>query len=424
MTVDEMRAKYRALRREARELINSIKDDTPEAEARKTAAKVDGIMLEMDELNDRIEEQIERERTEEIDTSRRPGGGSFAVRGDGRRVCGEDDAATAFAIGREQRFADYIGERGQHDPYSELTVGQYVRALVLGAKTDIERRALSEGSDSAGGFTVPTMVSARMIDALRAASVAVRAGALTVPLTGPGGTFNVAKVATDPTPSWRSEHGSVAESEPTFTRVQFVPRSLTVLVKASREVLQDSMNLERVLPQIIASSMALEVDRAALFGTGMAPQPKGVVYHDDIESIAHNSTLTTYVPLVRARTRVLENNAPGITAYILHPRDAGALAELTASDGQPLTAPKVVADTPFLETTSVPEPGSSPNDSMILTGWFPFLLIGMRSELRIEILRERYADNFEYGFLAHLRMDTAVEHEGAFCVISGILPSS
>jgi hypothetical protein len=40
--------------------------------------------------------------------------------------------------------------------------------------------------------------------------------------------------------------------------------------------------------------------------------------------------------------------------------------------------------------------------------------------LRIEFLRERYADNLQFGFLAYLRADVAVKHAASFCSIVGI----
>ena len=38
------------------------------------------------------------------------------------------------------------------------------------------------------------------------------------------------------------------------------------------------------------------------------------------------------------------------------------------------------------------------------------------------LLRERFAENMQYGFLAHLRMDVAVAHPESFCKLIGIIP--
>jgi HK97 family phage major capsid protein len=77
----------------------------------------------------------------------------------------------------------------------------------------------------------------------------------------------------------------------------------------------------------------------------------------------------------------------------------------------------------MLTTTSVPVDQGGGSDTTILTGAFQYLLIGMRTDLRIEILRERYADNMQYGYLAHMRVDTARVHSDAFAKITGIAES-
>ena len=46
---------------------------------------------------------------------------------------------------------------------------------------------------------------------------------------------------------------------------------------------------------------------------------------------------------------------------------------------------------------------------------------GVRTSLRIEILRERYADVLQYGFLAYLRADIGLTRPKTFCELVGIL---
>ena len=53
------------------------------------------------------------------------------------------------------------------------------------------------------GYTVPTVLSSQLIDALRAASVVRRAGAITVPLTSDN--QSIAKVASEPVRDFRLE---------------------------------------------------------------------------------------------------------------------------------------------------------------------------------------------------------------------------
>ena len=259
----------------------------------------------------------------------------------------------------------------------------------------------------------------RPIDALRAASVVQRAGAQTVPLTSDN--LSIAKVASDPTPAFRNEAAAVAESDPTFTTVTFTPRSLMVLVKCSRELLDDSLNIGSALPNMITSAMAAEMDRVALEGTGVAPQPTGLRLQSGIGDTALNAALTSYAPFITAQTGILTANGGPVNAIIMHPRDAGTLAGLTDTTNQPLNVPPAISGIPMLTTSSIQvDAGSGNDESNIYVGNFSNLMIGMRNNIRIEVLRERYADTHQYGLVAHMRFDVAVQHAAAFHTITGV----
>ena len=324
----------------------------------------------------------------------------------------------AFALRSEQRMTSWATARGA-ESYGDLSLGRYLRSMAIGAKTDLERRALSEGTDSAGGFTVPTILSSQLIDALRAASVVQRAGAQTVPLTSDN--QSIAKVASDPAPAFRNESASIGESDPTFSTVTFTPRSLAVLVKCSRELLDDSLNIGTALPNIITAAMAAEMDRVAIEGTGVAPQPTGLRLQSGIGNTALNGALTSYSPLITAQTGILTANGGPVNAIIMHPREAGTLAGLTDTTNQPLNVPPAISGIPMLTTSSIQtDAGSGNNESNMYLGNFSNLMIGVRNEVRVEVLRERFADTHQYAFVAHMRFDVAVSQASSFHKISGI----
>ncbi|WP_211299436.1 phage major capsid protein [Pukyongiella litopenaei] len=412
MNIQELRVQHRAKLKEARGLYRKITDDTPEKEARKIERDFYATLSEADDIHDQIEEAKEA-RSDDGD-HRRPRGDDKTVDGSGNEGDARD---AAFGLKPEDRVTTWAQAK-QPDKHN-LTLGQYLGAMVRGAKSEAEKRALAEGTDSAGGYTVPTMLSAQLIDLLRASSVAITAGARTVPLGSDNN--NIAKLASDPVPAWRVENAVVAESDPTFTNVPLVPRSLAVLTKVSRELFQDTLNLDTELPRILATALAKELDRVALLGSGTAPEPEGIANMTGIGTTAHDAALTTYAPFVAARTGILSANAGPISAIIMHPRDEGTLTGLTDSTGQPLMAPKAVADIPLLTTTAIPADGGAGSDeSTIFLGNFAHLMVGIRSEIRVEVLKERYADNYQYGLLAHMRADIAAQHEAAFHTITGV----
>lgn len=418
----EIRKKQEKILIEARAALNKIDDDMPPAQARHLEERHDKLMAQYDELEQKagLETDV---AIREAQISRRP------ISNDGVVVRGQDggepefavvEPTEAFALRSNQSFTSHVLEkRGSDAPFGALSTGAYLRAMITGPKTAEEKRALSEGTDSAGGFTVPDILSARMIDRMRAASVVFRAGAQTVPLSSD--VSYVAKVASDPVPQWRNEAAAIAESDPTFARVTFTARSLGVLVKVSRELLEDSLNMETVLPNLLATALAQELDRVALLGSGTAPEPRGVSNFAGLTaSGVAPADLTGYAPLIKARTALRTANSDA-TAYIMSPRDEGQLAGLTATDGQPINVPPAIARVPMLTTSKLPTNlGSGTDESIMLAGDWSRLMVGVRTDITIGILKERYADTWQYGFVAVMRADIAAEQEAAFTKVTGI----
>jgi HK97 family phage major capsid protein len=231
----------------------------------------------------------------------------------------------------------------------------------------------------------------------------------------------IAKVLTDPVPAWRAENSAVNESGSTFGAVTLAPKSIAVLVKASIELMQDSLNLEAELPRILARALAGEIDRAGLIGSGSGNEPKGIVNFTGLTANSFaGGSLSGYGSLMTARG-ALHGANERLRAFIMATRDENGLASLTATDGQPLNMPRALEQVPMLHTTALPSDGGDGSDeSQIIAGDFSQLLMGIRSEIRVEILRERFMDNLQFGLIAHARVDFAASRESAFTVLDGV----
>lgn len=393
-----------------------------------TDAEAADLALEViKELRDNIEATKTALRSGDSDRiARRPN-----IDGEARHGGGGDDAEEQanIALRPEQRMADWARSNGARDDYEgRLTTGGLLRAMVLGPKTDAERRALSEGTDSAGGYTVPDILSSRMIDRMRARSVVSQAGAMTVPLSSDQN--YIAKVLTDPVPQWRAENAEIASSDATFGRVSMAPKSLAVLCRISRELLEDSLNIGTVLPDIIAKAMASELDRVCLFGSGSGSEPQGLINMSSLPEVPLDAALTAhtngaYGSLIEARGLLLAANSAEPTAFIMNPREDETFTALRNGNGDPVRAPDKIARIPQLVSTVVPKTGGvGTNESSILTGDFTRMMVGIRNSLRIEVLKERFADLGQYAFVAHLRATVAVEQIDAFAAITGIQPEA
>lgn len=304
--------------------------------------------------------------------------------------------------------------------------GEYVKAMVAGTNSPEIRAALSEGTDSTGGYTVPRYLLGEVIDAMRARTVCVQAGARTVPIDGHQNT--IVRVATDPAAGWRLENAAIAEGSPTFEGLVLAPKSLAVLVKVSRELIEDSLNITEALTAAFAGSMAAEVDRVSLVGSGTAPEPRGIYNTSGINVVSmgtNGAALASYGKILDALYELELDNAPDPSGMVMHPRTRRTINSFADTTGQPLQVPPALAAIKSFATTNVPvnqTQGTASNASCIILGDFSQLLLGVRSELRIELLRETFAANHQYAFIAHLRMDVGVAQPAAFCAVQGITP--
>ena len=349
------------------------------------------------------------------------GGGGDDAREDSGWRTAEGTPVPVLKAG--ERLADCAAAGGRGVEYGAAGEGlrfpQMLRAMVLGPRSEAERRALSEGTDSTGGFTVNPRLSAQVIDRLRAKSRVIQAGALTVPLTTM--TEKIARLASDPTASWHTENSQESDNTPTFEQVTFTARTMISIVRASREMLEDSVNAEEALMNAFAMAMSTELDRAALYGTGVAPQPSGLSVVSGVGQVLVTTTLANYDPLLDGVQKILEANAGMPSAGILHPRIAVVLSKLKDTTNQPMQKPDMIAKLPLLETTQVNlDEGGSPAATSIFLGDWSEMMIGVRAALRVEVLRERYADFHQYGFVAHLRADIQLKHPGAFCRVMAV----
>ena len=293
------------------------------------------------------------------------------------------------------------------------------------------QQALSVGTDATGGFTVPASVLRGILSALVPSSSLLQAGAQVVLLEDEQAKqFRIARVATVPTAGWRNESGAIAESDPTFNALDLTPRSLAVMFKVSRELLADGVNIDAVLTQVLASSIARELDRVGLRGTGTAPQPRGILNTSGIQAItngANGAVLSTvrWANMLSAYQSIVTADAPPPTAVIAHPRTVVGFSQLADTTNQPLRPPPLLENLRMIPTSQIPvnlTVGTSTDCSEAYVGDFSQFGFFMREQLSIALLRERFADTGEIGFIAHVRVDVACLYPQAFALVTGIRP--
>lgn len=330
----------------------------------------------------------------------------------------------------EQRVTDWATSRGLvRDSERELDFGKYVRGIATGDWRDaeLEQRAMAEGTGSAGGNLVPTFLGAELIDLARNETVCLQAGAQVVPMET--SVQNVAKWAGDATVAWRSENAAITPTDSTIGLIQLKAQSLSCLTQVSRELVEDATaggSVGDAIKAAFAKSFAVKLDYAALYGSGTVPEPRGIKNTSGITTSsmgANGAALTNWDPIVDAVGGLQDNNETP-NAIVMAPRSQRSLGKLKDTQNRYLTPPTILDGIGQYVTNQVPinlTQGSSNLASDVIVGDFHQLIIGVRTQLTISVLAERYADAGAIAFLGWYRADVAVARPKAFSVLSGVL---
>lgn len=292
-------------------------------------------------------------------------------------------------------------------------------------------------TDSAGGYLLTPSLSDMVIDLARSASVCMRAGALTLPMST--SEMSIVGVASDATPVWRSEAQAITSSVMTFNRINMRARTLAAIVPVSIEMLEDAANASAIIEAALAAALGQKLDKAGLYGTGSGAEPQGIKYASGTNSVTSVGTPTagaaTYAKPITGIKNILDANYPGETSglsWIQNPRDFANWNGLSDSTYQPLMAPKIVADMKQFTTTALPKTeGGGGAESSAIIGDFSQLVFGMRtSGVVIQILDsgtvsdgtdEWNAVSQMLKFIRiYLRADVALLRPSWFSVLSGI----
>lgn len=409
----EMKQARNNLAKQMRSIHTKIGDQSPTEEERR---QWEDLESKLSDLDAKIEREERLLSMDEDDLNN--GGSSFSPEGRTATPYQDQSGNPIEVLGKEKRF--FNPSTSQVEQREHISPGAMMRAMMYGSRNETEERALG-GSDSAGGITVPTHTLRQLIDMMRNQTQAINAGVQTVILNTDK--TKIAKIESDPAPGWRAMNDNVKESDPTFSGVELNAHSLAVMVRVPRELLEDSINLDEALGLCLAGAMAQEFDRAIFFGEGGEKTPRGIANTTGILKHPLDGPLTSYAPILTALQMLEESNSLSHTAAVMAPRSKYAFGGLLDTTGQPIRKPEIISALPLLSTNQFPvNEGAGTNESQIMAGDFSKVLMGIRSNLRVEILREKYADQMQYAFIAHLRGDVAVAQPKAICQITGIQP--
>lgn len=215
--------------------------------------------------------------------------------------------------------------------------GREARGVML--PYDVMRASdLVKGTAGKGGNLVATeLLSGSFIDMLRNAMVIHGLGA--VNLAGLVGDIAIPKQTGSATAYWVAEDGVPSQSGQTVGQVTMSPKTLGAFTDISRKLLlQSSIDVEGMVQKDLASVLGLAIQQAALNGTGLSNQPKGILGgHVASPTVVGgtNGAAPTWEHIVGLETAVSVANADvGTLAYLTNAKVRGKLKTTPKVSGQ------------------------------------------------------------------------------------------
>lgn len=314
------------------------------------------------------------------------------------------------------------------DEYRDAFVG-YLRTLGGAiAVPDIhvtadQRAALTVGTGSTGGYTVPVEFYNKLIVRLR--DFGTIRNLATVITTGGSGDLQIPRVAaTRASAAWTAEAAAYTESEDTFEQVILKSYKAGIIAKASEEIVHDSaFDILGFIAQSSGEALGI-LENAAFIGgaSGSTTTPEGLF-----------TKATVGVTLATGQTTTIASADSLIDLYhsVLSPyrsrgswlfQDGGikTIRKLKDADNQYMWAPGLVAGQPdtILGRPVYTDPDIATQAANSIVGGFGDVaaayMIRDVEGVTGQVLNELYAATGQVGYRVHKRTDGDVIDDTAF----------
>ena len=249
------------------------------------------------------------------------------------------------------------------------------------------------------------------IDALRNASAVMP---LATNLNGLQGDVKIPKKTSAASAAFISaEGGASGESEMVIGSVTMSPKTVGVHTDVTRQLmLQSSLDVENLIRDDLAKSMAIAIDDGALEGSGSSGNPTGITNTSGINTVSLSSAAApTFAEMVSIETSVAVDNAlVGDLAYIINPTNYGTLKTTAKDSGSGL----FVAENNMVNGYPVVISNQLTANNYVF-GNFNDLLIGFFGGLDITVDPYSNSTSGTVRIVALQSVDVAVRHAVSFC---------
>jgi HK97 family phage major capsid protein len=315
--------------------------------------------------------------------------------------------------------------------------GYGIPGIILNEKKIVvDKRDLTAGTDTTGGYTVETTVFPNIIEYLRTRLVLVQTGATF--LTGLQGDLSFPRNDAIASFAFLAENATAAETTPTFDAVAMAPKRLSGFIDLSKQLIIQSKavpSIESFVMEQIMAGIAEAVQNAAINGDGSGANPTGVRNQSGVSTVSMGTPdggAPTWAKMVEFETTLAADDADrGSISFVTNSKVRGKLKTTdkgsdtgnyiwnTAESATPVNG------YPVAITSQVPsnlvEGASGATLSSIVFGNWQDLMIGQWGGLDIGINPYTKMKEALIEYVPNMYMDVAVRHPESFVVSDDVI---
>jgi HK97 family phage major capsid protein len=292
--------------------------------------------------------------------------------------------------------------------------------------------SIASGTSKAGNLVATDLLAGSFIDVLRNKMVLNTLGAQF--LTGLQGNVAIPRKTAGATSYWVGENSAPTEGNMTFDQVTLSPKTLAAYVDYSRRLmLQSSMDVETMVRNDLAASIAVAMDAAAISGSG-SNRPTGILNTSGIGSVTlgTNGGAPTWAMVTGLVKEVeIDNALTGAAAFLTNGQVKAKLAstpkQTSGVEGNFLLGPDVnsIYGYPLVVSQQIPgnlsKGSASGTLSAMIFGVWSDLLVGQWSG--IDLMADPYTGSNAgtVRIVAFHDCDFAVRHVESFAECNEIV---
>ena len=316
--------------------------------------------------------------------------------------------------------ADFSKPAGKVRPTATDAYNKAFWDMMRGNNTMEVRNALSVGTDSKGGYTVPDEFERQLVKALDETNIFRQIARV---ITTSSGTHKI-PVATDAgTASWIDEGGTITDSDPAFSQETLSAYKLASLVKVSNELLNDSaFDIAGYIAERFGARFGAAEENAFINGTGPSStsgtpsMPTGILSSitpgagtttADAETLTFDDVFKLYYELkspYRANACFVAHETVLLNLMMLKNDEV-----YIWKPGLEIGKPDTILNHPIYTSQYMPAiTGTAATDAgkkVLLFGDFSYYWIADRAGRTMQRLNELYAVTDQVGFIGTQRVD-------------------